>query len=116
VRRLPIFRNPASFALVLCLALGGIVQGAWSTPDLDSAQSSERWQPARDHSAMAPATRVPHARAAHLHRAPLFSLKFSGFPVAAPRQLSGPYAHRSLSFPRSRVVLPRSGRSPPRFL
>ena len=116
MRRLPIFRNPAAIALALCLALCGIVQGAWSTRDLDSTQRSELWQPARDHAAMAPATRVPHVRAAHLHRSPVFGLKFSGFPIAAPRQLSGPHAQCGLTFPRSCVVMPRSGRSPPRFL
>jgi hypothetical protein len=116
VRRLSILRNPAAFALLLCLALGAGVQGAWSARDLDSPQNSERWQPARDHAAMAPATRVPHVRAAHLHRSPVFSLKVSGVPIAAPRQVSGPYAHCSLSVPPSRVVLPRSGRSPPRSL
>ena len=116
MRRLSIFRNPAAFALVLCLALGAGVQGAWSARDLDSPQNSERWQPARDHAAMAPATRVPHVRAAHLHRSPVFGLKVSGVPIAAPRQVSGPYAHCSLSVPPSRVVLPRSGRSPPRSL
>ena len=116
MRRIPIFRNPAAFGLVLCLALSGIAQGVWSARDLDSAQDSEQWRPARDHAVMAPSTRVPHARAAHLHRSPVFGLKVSGFPLAAPRQLSGPYAHFSLSTPPSRVVLPRSGRSPPRFL
>ena len=116
MRQLPIFRNPAAFVLVLCLALGGIAQGSLSAIDVDVAQSSERWQPARDHAAMAPATRVPHARAAHLHRSPVFGLRASGFPIVVPNQLSGPYALCSLSIPPSRVVLPRSGRSPPRFL
>ena len=116
MRRFPIFRNPAALALVLCLALGATVQGAWSARDLDLAQNSEQWQPARDHAAMAPSTRVPHVRTAHLHRSPVFGLKASGSPIAAPRLVSGPYAHCSLSIPPSRVVLPRSGRSPPRFL
>ena len=116
MRLLPIFRSPAALALVLCLAIGASVQGAWPARELDPAQNSEQWLPARDHAAMAPAIRVPHVRTAHLHRSPVFGLKVSGFPIAAPRHLSGPYAHCSLSTPPSRIVLPRSGRSPPRSL
>jgi hypothetical protein len=102
--------------LAMCLAVCGIVQGAWSTNDLDSTQTSEGWQPVRDHAAMAPATRLPHVRTAHLHRSPVFSLKFSGVCIAAPRQVAGSFAHHALTFPRSCVVMPRSGRSPPRSL
>jgi hypothetical protein len=111
-----LFRNPAAIVLAMCVALCGIVQGAASTRDIDSTQSSVLWQQARDHAAMAPAIRVPHIRTAHLHRSPVFSLKFSGFPAAAPPLLSRHYASGGQTSPRSCVVLPRSGRSPPCFL
>jgi hypothetical protein len=100
-------------ALALCLALGGMVQAGWTTCPIDSSQSSERWQPARDIAAIALTTRTPQFRAAHLNRSPVAGLEYAGVQAAAARQVYALALDRRAPLPRSCAVTPRSGRSPP---
>ena len=76
---------PHVTVLVLCLALGGILQAGQWFAATDSSQSPQR---TRDHSAVALTVRAAHARSTTLHRSPVLALRGSGFQDAALTQVS----------------------------